>query len=68
MASNAGPSSAGAAGGVKTNTPELRKASPWDPMTSQDWDKESHSKEALMRIKRWVLTHTDTVWLLNDLL
>ena len=52
MASNAGPSSAGAAGGVKTKAPELRKASPWDPMTSQDWDKESHSKEALMRIKR----------------
>ena len=24
----------------------------WDPFTSSDWDKERHSKEALVRIKR----------------
>lgn len=25
----------------------------WDPFTSSDWDKERHSKEALVRIKRY---------------
>ena len=24
----------------------------WDPLTSSDWDKEVHTKEALVRIKR----------------
>ena len=24
----------------------------WDPLTSPDWDKEVHTKEALVRIKR----------------
>jgi len=24
----------------------------WDPLSSPDWDKEVHSKEALVRIKR----------------
>lgn len=28
-------------------------APPWDPLCSPDWDKESHSKEALLRIKRY---------------
>lgn len=32
---------------------ELKKA-PWDPLNSPDWDKEQHSKEALLRIKRLV--------------
>ena len=31
---------------------ELKKA-PWDPLNSPDWDKEQHSKEALLRIKRF---------------
>lgn len=57
--SNAGASSAegseGAAGGSKGKVVVIIKA-PWDPMNSQDWDKESHTKEALMRIKRWVQT------------
>ena len=26
----------------------------WDPLSSPDWDKESHSKDALLRIKRWI--------------
>ncbi len=25
---------------------------PWDPLSSPDWDKEQHSKDALLRIKR----------------
>ena len=24
----------------------------WDPLVSPDWDRESHTKEALLRIKR----------------
>ena len=24
----------------------------WDPLSSPDWDREKHSKEAIMRIKR----------------
>lgn len=32
----------------------VQKVSPiWDPLCSPDWDKESHSKEALLRIKRY---------------
>lgn len=30
---------------------EIKKA-PWDPLNSPDWDKETHSKDALLRIKR----------------
>ena len=31
----------------------VKKVAPaWDPQCSPDWDKESHSKEALLRIKR----------------
>ena len=29
---------------------------PWDPLSSPDWDRESHSKEALLRIKRLVMS------------
>ena len=25
---------------------------PWDPLSSPDWDKEQHSKDSLLRIKR----------------
>ena len=29
----------------------------WDPLSSPDWDKESHSKDALVRIKRYVIIY-----------
>lgn len=34
-------------------------APPWDPLSSPDWDKESHTKEALLRIKRYVACKED---------
>ena len=55
MASNAGTSSKGPEGAAGGKVVVVVNKAPWDPMTSQDWDKESHSKEALMRIKRWVV-------------
>lgn len=33
---------------------QKKTAPPWDPLSSPDWDRESHTKEALLRIKRCV--------------
>ncbi len=30
---------------------------PWDPLGSADWDRETHTKGALMRIKRSFLSY-----------
>lgn len=41
-------------GGASSKVLVVHKvAPPWDPLCSPDWDKESHSKEALLRIKRY---------------
>ena len=44
----------GASGGSGAGKVVLVKhvALPWDPLNSTDWDGESHTKEALLRIKR----------------
>lgn len=48
---NKGAASDGGAGVIVFH--ETKKP-PWDPLNSPDWDKESHSKDALLRIKRFV--------------
>lgn len=47
-AAAAGSSGAGSLAGLK----KVKVAPPWDPLRSPDWDQETHSKEALFRIKR----------------
>lgn len=56
-----GPAGSGGSGGTTTNASSKVKvvkkippAPPWDPLSSPDWDKESHTKEALLRIKRYI--------------
>lgn len=54
-----GPSSSsggitGSASGTKVVVKNIPPAPPWNPLSSPDWDKESHTKEALLRIKRYV--------------
>lgn len=48
---SAGEKQGSAADKIISMVKEVKKA-PWDPLNSPDWDKESHSKEALLRIKR----------------
>ena len=42
----------GASGGAKVVVVK-QVALPWDPLSSTDWNGESHTKEALLRIKRY---------------
>ena len=56
MASSSSSSSSGNAAsseaGVKKLLVRMVGEPTWDPFASPDWDKETHTKEAVVRIKR----------------
>ena len=43
--------------GQKKATFVIMREPVWDPLSSPDWDKEKHRKEAIVRIKRYTNSH-----------